>query len=208
MKKILAIGGAVIKTATEPLKKIISLGDVEMLIYNGGAFFHDFQNAIEDMKGKTSHPLENLIESFACNKQASDEIWRWFEEGHAPAGSVAALCESKNIPILIFTALGCDFWQMFGYDWTIYARKAQEYFTILTERFKYKFHFINMGSAVIHPEIFIKVLSINRPSEFCADVVDFLDMYRPRTRVSKYGTYYQMSHEKFFQQWIQNLKRS
>jgi len=54
-----------------------------------------------------------------------------------------------------------------------------------------------MGSAVIHPEVFIKAVAVSKPSKFKADVVDFLDMYRPRTRVAKYGIYYQITHQEY-----------
>ena len=44
-KRILAIGGHVIKTAKYGLYKVIERGYVEMIIHNGGSLFHDFQIA-------------------------------------------------------------------------------------------------------------------------------------------------------------------
>jgi hypothetical protein len=60
-----------------------------------------------------------------------------------------------------------------------------------------------MGSAVVHPEVFSKALAMipKRGVEFQADVVDFMDMYRPRTRVAKYGNYYHMHHLAFLHDW-------
>jgi len=69
---ILAIGGAVIKTALEPLRKAINNGKVEMLIHNGGSVFHDFQIAMGELEeGQTSYSLDKLLDSFECNRSAS-----------------------------------------------------------------------------------------------------------------------------------------
>ena len=200
-KAILAIGGAVIKTAKSELYELVEKNKVEMLIHNGGSIFHDFQTSIDyDVLNKenNAYPLEELLENFECNKEASELIWNWIDGYPAPVGSVTELCEEKSIPVLLFTGLGCDFWHMFRDSWTVYAIKAKWDFDKLCERCRLdNFHFVNMGSAVIHPEVFIKVLAITRPKNFRADVVDFLDMYRPRTRVSKYGKYYKMTHKEY-----------
>jgi len=102
-----------------------------------------------------------------------------------------------NIPTLLFTGLGCDFWQLFKTEWDLLGKQAYRDFTTLCLTFKKEFHYICMGSAVIHPEVFIKAIAVSKPAKFKADVVDFLDMYRPRTRVAKFGTYYQMSHQEY-----------
>ena len=82
MKKILAIGGAVIKTARDELLKVIEQDMVEMLIFNGGAIFHDFQLSIDDELEGHSYPIEKLIESFACNTRPSDILWHWLWKRH------------------------------------------------------------------------------------------------------------------------------
>lgn len=197
MKKIIAIGGAVIKTAKPELKKIIEDGQVEMLIHNGGSIFHDFQQEIQEIDGH-SYPIDQLLDSLDVNKNASYELWDWFKKiKSAPEGSVTRLCSDLSIPVLMFTALGCDFWHLFNDDWELIARHMKKDFDTLCERFLEEFHYVCMGSAVIHPEVFIKVLALCKPEKFKADVVDFLDMYRPRTRVAKYGTYYQMKHKDY-----------
>jgi len=85
-----------------------------------------------------------------------------------------------------------------NHEWSRFGDFTQDCFYELVERFKKPFDYICMGSAVIHPEVFTKAIAINKPKVFQADVVDFKDMYRPRTRVAKFGMYYQMSHEEFF----------
>lgn len=204
-KKILAIGGAVIKTARDELRKVIEQNQVEMLIHNGGSIFHDFQLTMDDCGGKTSYPLDDLLEDYQCNQPASREVLKWIAGYPAPEGSITHLCESKGISVLLFTGLACDFWQMFGNqnDWETLATNAYFSFKFLSGRFKSPFHYICMGSAVIHPEVFIKALAKNKPEIFKADVVDFLDMYRPRTRISKYGHYYKMTHKEFLSMWLE-----
>lgn len=183
-------------------RKIIENGHVEMLIHNGGSIFHDFHQELDDHLESHSYPLEKLLESTDCIKQTSRYLWRWLQDGSidAPEGSITRLCEEMDIDVLLFTALGCDFWHLFGdtKEWKFLGGLTMHHFSILKLRFiKDNFHYVCMGSAVIHPEIFIKVLADSKPKNFRADVVDFQDMYRPRTRVSKFGTYYQMTHKEY-----------
>lgn len=200
MKKIVAIGGAVIKTgAHEDLKKVIN--DIEIVIYNGGALFHDFQLALE---GYTSVPISELNKSLDKVRETSLYLCEWLKGNtKAPCGSLAKLCEINKIPTLLFTALGCDYWQMFCEDWGIIGKKSKRDFKLLENRtHSGPFHYLNMGSAVIHPEVFLKVISGVKKENIKADVVDFLDMYRPRTRVAPYGKYYKMTHKEFMKGWL------
>ena len=204
MKKILAIGGSVIKTARDELRAVIEDDKVEMLIYNGGAIFHDFQRAIDpDLEGH-SYPLDELLDDYECNRKASKLLWNWYGDlCDAPEGSITRLCEEKHIFMLLFTVLGADFWHLFNRNWEFLASIMRGNFYYLCDRFKAgPFHFVNMGSAVVHPEIFVKALAVAKPKDFKADVVDFLDMYRPRTRVAKYGEYYQMTHKEYLDKLI------
>ena len=197
MKKILAIGGSVIKTARAELIEVIKSGQVEMLIHNGGSIFHDFQQEIHDLNDH-SYPLEQLLEDYSCNRVASEYLWDWILGiSDAPDNSITKLCEDKEIPVLLFTGLGMDFWQMFVHSWDSLAQRSFKDFWILCHRFKTPFHYVCMGSAVIHPEVFIKAVADAHPESFRADVVDFKDMYRPRTRVAKYGNYYQITHKEY-----------
>lgn len=206
MKKILAIGGAVIKTAQDDLIERIQADEVKMLIHNGGSIFHDFQIARGEVNTaeSTSIPLTDLMDGYEVNKPTSDHIWRWMDEAEdAPEGSATAECERRKIPVIMFTILGADFWHMFAEreDWAEYGRITYRYFQMLCYEMKFPFHFINQGSAVVHPELFLKAVATVKPKQFRADVVDFLDMYRPRTRVSQYGRYYEMTHKEFFLKW-------
>lgn len=198
-KRIISIGGHVIKTAHDELKAVIRQGRVEMLIHNGGSIFHDFQRSTENLESH-SHPVGKLMGDYSCNEDASKLVWRWvYGIDCAPEGSVTKLCENMNIPVLLFTGQACDYWQLFGdkNDWAVLGRNSYEDYQTFVARLRDPFHYICMGSAVIHPEVFMKAISDAKPTEFRADVVDFLDMYRPRTRVSQFGEYYQMTHKEF-----------
>jgi len=204
-RKILAIGGSVIKTARPELKRIIDFGDIEILIHNGGSIFHDFQISIDKNLSSHSYPIDDLLKSYECNREASEYLSAWFRGRPAPVGSATKLCEERNIKVLMFTGLACDFWQLFEEDWNIFSLRARKDFYYLCDRFKTYFHYICMGSAAIHPEVFLKAIAVAKPKNFRADVVDFLDVYRPRTRVAIYGKYYKITHKKFFDGWKEYL---
>lgn len=208
MKKILAIGGAVIKTARDELIEVIKQDKVEMLIHNGGSIFHDFQIATDKNLESHSYPIEKLLESFDCLEPASELVWEWLISDKdpitlAPPGSVTRLCEDMDIPVLLFTTPGADFWHLFRIgEWENLAAVSGFCFNNLIFRFsKENFHFVNMGSAVMHPEIFIKAIAVTKPNResFKADVVDFKEMYRPRTRVAQFGDYYTITHKQYLE---------
>ena len=204
MKKILAIGGAVIKTAKPELEEVIKQGKVEKLIHNGGSIFHDFQQATEELDSH-SHPLDELMEDYSANEKASGLVWRWIRGNYSPEGSITDLCQSNGIGVYMFTGIACDFWQLFGYtrDWRLIGERAyNDFYGLRARLIGSPFHYVCMGSAVIHPEVFLKAIAGQELPEFTADVVDFLDMYRPRTRVAKYGTYYQMTHKEYLTEVI------
>jgi len=207
-KKILAIGGAVIKTAREELRKVIEEDQIEILIHNGGSIFHDFQLALDPPSdGMHSYPMKDLMKSRDRLSVTSQAIKQYLFLGDPPKGSITSLCETLDIPVLMFTGLACDWWQLQIADWSRIALKARVSFNYLVDRFKRdKFHYICMGSAVIHPEVFVKALALSKVYDeknwFTADVVDFLDMYRPRTRIATYGNYYKMTHKEFLNKWI------
>jgi len=204
-KAILAIGGAVIKTAKAELIRFIENGSVEMLIHNGGSLFHDFQIVTdpetEKLGEQTSFALETIVEDYGkYTRVTSGDVWSWIKrERYAPEGSITALCEKMEIPVLLFTGLGTDFWQLAEEDWAPLAWFAKACFDALCRRMEKRFYYLLMGSAVIHPEVFVKAIATAKPKDFRSDVVDFLDMYRPRTRVAKYGEYFLMTHKQFLE---------
>jgi len=200
--RIVGIGGAVIKTAWKEIKEVAQRRMIDVLIHNGGSLFHDFQRATDSTLKEIdahSYPLHDLLEDFDIDKEASGLVWSWVKRKmKAPEGSLTRIFEDQEKDVLMFTALGADFWHLFSDDWMPLAIQMQRDFRYLCEIMKQgPFHFVCMGSAVIMPEVFMKALAVVKPEDFRADVVDFFDAYRPRTRVAKYGKYYQMEHREF-----------
>lgn len=199
MKKILAIGGAVMKT--EARKYLWDVADdIEMLLVNGGALFHDFQMALE---GYTSVPLDELNKSMEKIEYSCMTVARYISyNSKPPSGSFVHYMRSKAIPVLMFTAPGCDYWQKFMVDWSKLGKRMEVDFNRLCTRFRsFEFHYINMCSAVIMPEVFQKAIQGVPRHYIKADVVDFLEMYRPRTRVAKYGIYCRMDVVEYMKLW-------
>jgi hypothetical protein len=202
--KIVAIGGNVIKTAWDEIKEVANRRLFDVLIHNGGSIFHDFQRATEDLPGH-SYPLDDLIIDYECNRKASELVWHWINTGFAPDASLTRICSRNGIEVLMFTALAADFWQLFNGSWETLAMKTKKDFEALCNLMKQPFHYICMGSAVIHPEVFVKALAVAKPKQFQADVVDFLpNQYRPKTRVAKYGNYYCSSHQEYLVNWLES----
>lgn len=206
MKAIMAIGGAVIKTAWEEVKMVTEKEKVEMLIHNGASLFHDFQRATDKILadlGIHSYPLQSLLDDKDLDRKASEMVWEWVKgKKGAPEGSLTRICEERKIDVLCFTALGCDFWQMFDRDWESFASRTRKDFYFLCKRMmEGEFYYLLLGSAVIHPEVFAKAIAMARPEKFKADVVDFLEMYRPKTRVACYGEYHRMEFKDFLRKW-------
>lgn len=200
--KIMGIGGAVIKTAWEEIKEVARQGEIDVLIHNGGSLFHDFQRATDSTLREIdahSYPLHDLMKDYDVDKEASGLVWSWIKrEGKAPKGSLTQIFEDQEKDVLMFTIPGADFWHLFSDDWTPLAVQMQRDFRYLCEMMKQgPFHFVCMGSAVVMPEVFTKALAVAKSKEFRADVVDFLDMYRPRTRVAIHGQDYRMTHKEY-----------
>lgn len=215
MITILAIGGAVIKTAREELLELTGRKAFDVLIHNGGSIFHDFQIPMDpQLEGRHSYPLDELLnndKTYWRNQRNSSAVWYWikgYDKG--PVSSVTRTCTAMGIDVLLFTVLGGDFWQMHRLDeWSVLADHCAEDFNKLTHYMSEPFHYICMGSAVVHPEVFIKVVGVNGriPEGSYTTVVDFRNMYRPMTRVAKYGEYRCMTHKDFLQEWMKRSER-
>lgn len=201
MTRILAIGGAVIKTAYDEIKEVAQRGLFDILIHNGGSLFHDFQVATETLPSH-SYSLNDLLVDYEPNRKASELVWLWLNTGMSPVGTLTTVCNRKGIDVMLFTVLGADFWQLFDHHWETIAYKTKADFGNLCNLMEEPFHYICMGSAVVHPEVFTKALAVSHQKEFKTTVVDFLDMYRPRTRIAKYGSYCRTTHKEFLNLWI------
>ena len=207
VKNIVAIGGAVIKTAWNEIRNLASNGAFDVLIHNGASLFHDFQRATEELPGH-SYSLADLLEDYRKDEAASLLVWEFLRENaRAPKDSLTRICEDQGINVLLAVALGTDFWHLFDQDWGLIARRCRNDFLGLIEDMGTPFKFFCLGSAVIHPELFAKALAVAKSEQFTTVVVDFREMYRPRSRVAVYGQYLLMEHKEFLNSWIESRKR-
>jgi len=107
--------------------------------------------------------------------------------------SLIAGLSSLNIPITFHAALGTDTVHFHpAVDWGILGKALENDFNLFIEHVSHLDGgvYINLGSAVILPEVFLKALSIARNtgskiSDFTTANMDMIQHYRPRENVLK-----------------------
>lgn len=208
---IIGMGAHVIKVGLSPL--LISLmeqGLVSALAMNGAAAVHDFEVALA---GKTSEDVgasldtgmfgmaretgEGLNRAMARCKTSDIGLGRAvgeaIREGDFPhrGKSLLAAAARLDVPATVHVAIGTDITHMHPsadgaalglgslYDFRLFAAQVAE-----LEGGVY----INLGSAVIMPEVFLKALSLARnlghkASSFTTVNMDFIQHYRPGVNV-------------------------
>src|SRR5205085_11649437 len=102
--------------------------------------------------------------------------------------SLLAAAHRHGVPVSVHIAFGADVLHHHpGLDWGACARAAKRDFDLLLDAV-YTLHgggvYLNVGSAVLLPEVFLKAVSVSRNtghelSQFTTAVLDMLDHYRP-----------------------------
>ncbi len=206
-----AMGGHVIKTGMNPIiidlmkKNILSL-----IAMNGSGIIHDLETA---MVGRTSEDVAQSIGdgSFGMARETSAFLNQAIKNakktttglGKAVGDlilkenldfkhlSLTATGVSLDIPITVHVAIGTDIIHMHPefdaaacgaashYDFQLFASKIAQL---------EKGVFINAGSAVILPEVFLKAVTLVRNlghklNDFTTVNLDFIRHYRPMTNV-------------------------
>jgi len=208
---ILMLGGAVVKEGCSGL--IIDLmkrGYVQHLAGNGAVSIHDYELALI---GETSEDVPNGLKdgSFGMAEETGEMMNDALVEGAArKLGYGAAIAsdiasrelphrelsllwnaDELNIPVSIHIAIGGDIiHQHPSCDGAVLGLTSFRDFRGLTEAVANlrKGVVLNIGSAVLLPEVFLKALTIARNlghsvEKFTTANFDFLDMYRARTRI-------------------------
>jgi deoxyhypusine synthase len=211
---IFMLGGAVIKEGCSHL--IIDLmrnGFVTHCAMNGSVSIHDFEIA---MIGQTSEDVQGGLTdgSFGMAEETGAlmnlAINQGFKAGIGYGRSIAELIEeqsflykessiifqaySMKITTTVHVAIGGDvIHQHPACNGAALGATSYEDFKLLTDAMTKIDHgvIVNIGSAVIMPEVFLKALTIARNcgfrhNNFTVGNLDFLDMYRPRTRVCEW----------------------
>jgi hypothetical protein len=211
---IVLVGGHVIKTGLGPLLvDWARRGIVTHVALNGAAAIHDFEIATH---GTTSEDVERGISdgSFGMAEETGAEMNRavreaersglGFGEGIAKAlagqhdlpgaeFSVLRACHDHNVPVTVHTAIGAEIiHQHPTADGAALGATSHRDFRRLAGALP-DLHsggvVLNLGSAVVLPEVFLKALSIarnlgeGRPTGFLAADFDMIRHYRPRVNV-------------------------
>ena len=204
------IGGHVIKTGLAPvLIDLMRDGIVNAVASNGSVTIHDVELAIA---GKTSEEVDVALRdgSFGMSAETSDFILEAIKRdgprvglgralGDALLARKAPYCETSilaqgaalGVPVTVHVAVGTDIIHMHPqadgaalgaaslFDFRLFTQVV----AALTDGGAY----LNWGSTVIMPEVFLKALSVVRNLGYRGDFVtadfDFIRHYRPRTNV-------------------------
>ena len=208
---IWGLGAHVIKTGLSPvLIDLMERGYVSALATNGAGIIHDFELALS---GSTSEDVEEALgpgrfgmaEETATQLNAAivDGVGRGMGLGHSvasylartkpPHGDVSLLAAAArlDIPVTVHVAIGTDIIHMHpaasGAAIGEGSLRDFRYFVSNVARMKGGVY-LNCGSAVVLPEVFLKAVALARNTGATLDGlttvnIDFMKMYRPQTNV-------------------------
>lgn len=213
---VLAMGGHVIKCGLQPvLKKLIEENVITAVVMNGSAAIHDFEVSLV---GATSEDVGAVLHSgdFGFSDETGGGINSALKEGLASEmgygeavgrrivdhrhpyreASLLATCVENDIPVTVHVALGTDIiHQHPSADGAIAGEMTFRDFRLLTSVVTDLSGgvWLNVGSAVLLPEVFLKALSIaqnlgHHVDGFTTANFDMIQHYRPLTNVVKRPT--------------------
>jgi hypothetical protein len=213
------IGGHVIKVGLGPvLIDLIERGFVSGIAMNGAALIHDFEIAIagntsEDvdasigegqfgMARETGEQLNEIAKSAVCSGIGYGEAAGQFltnrnTQARYASSSVLASAYDRRIPVTVHLAIGADIPHMHpAADGAALGAATYQDFRLFCALVK-SMHpggvYMNWGSAVLLPEIFLKAVSVVRNlgvrlRPITTANFDFIQHYRPLQNVVKRPT--------------------
>ncbi len=206
-----AMGGHVVKTGMAPI--LIDLMEKQVITHlamNGSCIIHDFEIAFT---GQTSEDVAESLGSgsFGMAKETSELLNQAIVSAHdkkiglgravgqmildmdLPCKhlSLTAAGAALGLPVTVHVALGTDIIHMHpGFDGAACGKSSLDDFHTLAQTIADLENgvFINAGSAVIMPEVFLKALTLVRNlghqvDDFTTVNLDFIRHYRPMTNV-------------------------
>jgi hypothetical protein len=204
------IGAHVIKTGVSPvLIDLMERGYVSALAMNGAGIIHDFELALsggtsEDvdealgpgrfgMAEETGRQLNEVIRQAAGNRGLGQAVGAYLARLDPPHGasSLALAAHRLRIPLTVHVAIGTDIVHMHpdasGAAIGEASLRDFRYFTANIARLGDGVY-LNCGSAVVLPEVFLKAVALARNQGVALDRlttvnIDFMRMYRPQTNV-------------------------
>ena len=214
---VLAMGGHVIKCGLQPiLKALIDADVITAVAMNGSAAIHDFEVSLV---GATSEEVGDVLHSGAFGfadetgagmnraiKAGMDKdigfaraIGEWILSHEHPFKdySLIATCVEKGLPVTAHVAMGTDIiHQHPEMDGAVTGEMSYRDFRLITSVVADLGDggvWLNVGSAVIMPEVFLKALSIaqnlgHHVDNFTTANFDMNQHYRPMQNVIKRPT--------------------
>ncbi|GLI37113.1 hypothetical protein KI811_18105 [Geobacter hydrogenophilus] len=214
---ILAMGAHVIKCGLQPvLKKLIEAGAITAVALNGAGSIHDYELSLI---GETSEDVGAVLHcgTFGMAEETGRDINRALKEGIARGlgygesvgrfiiengnpfreWSLLATCVERDIPVTVHVALGTDIiHQHPAADGAVIGEATFRDFRLLTSVVADLGDggvYLNVGSAVLLPEVFLKALSIaqnlgHHVDHFSTANFDMQQHYRPLQNVVKRPT--------------------
>ncbi len=211
---VFALGAHVIKVGLNPvLIDLMKEGWVTALAFNGAGIIHDFEVAYS---GQTSEDVERNVKngSFGMAQETAEilnealqsgekkglglgeALGEMLSESDFPCKDISLLAAAYdlNIPVSVHVAIGTDTIhvhpQTQGDVLGKLTHKDFFLFCAVLEKLEGGGVFLNVGSAVVLPEVFLKALSFVRNSgnpleDFSTAVFDFIHHYRPHHNVVK-----------------------
>lgn len=214
---ILMMGAHVIKCGLSPLIiELLKRGSISHLAINGACVIHDVEIAnwgitsedvasgLQDgsfgmVKETASYINDTLKENKANSKGYGEVIGEKLVGDKAPNLnlSLLAACITNNVPVSVHPAYGTEIiHQHPGIDGEAFGQKSLidfEIFTHSLSKLKKGSIVLNIGSAVILPEVFLKALTVVRNLKypafgFYSAVFDMIKHYRPAENVQNRPT--------------------
>ena len=211
------IGGHVVKTGLAPvIIDLMNRGYVTALVANGSVLVHDTEIALA---GFTSEDVDASLGSgdFGAAKETGEilneaakraqrdhiglgeAMGREVTEKSPPNAAVSMLCESykRKIPVTIHLTIGADIGHFHSScDGAALGAASHTDFRLLCSIVKNLSGggvYLNIGSAVVLPEVFLKAVTVVRNlgfslEDFTTANFDFIQHYRPATNVVRRPT--------------------
>jgi hypothetical protein len=214
---VLAIGGHVVKCGLQPvIKGLLQAGAITAVAMNGSAAIHDYEISLV---GATSEDVGAVLHAgdfgfseetgAGMNRALKDGMARDIGFGEAIAQAIVAnrhphrqfsllaACQEFDVPATVHVALGTDIIHQHPQaDGAVLGEMSMRDFRLLTAIVATLGDggvWLNVGSAVLLPEVFLKALSVaqnlgHHVDHFTTANFDMIQHYRPLQNVVKRPT--------------------
>lgn len=214
---IMAMGAHVIKCGLQPvLKSLVEADVITAIALNGAGAIHDYEISLI---GETSEDVGAVLHAglFGMAEETGRDMNRALKEGVAEGRgygesigrfinasanpyrewSLLSICEERGVPVTVHVAVGTDIiHQHPTADGSVLGEATFRDFRLLTAIVSELGDggvYLNVGSAVLLPEVFLKALSIaqnlgHHVDNFTTVNMDMQQHYRPLQNVVKRPT--------------------